>query len=218
MLYIFVSVILNCCICSKSDFIDRLDLFFVNSYLIIKCNEREIQIIRSFNTYEEFKSNFECTNKNDLLEHENDKVQLVTCGQSTITCVKKKYLQMTGHFTRVKSSVKKDKKGVDWPIIHTKYTKEIKKSDPIIMNFIKKDQIDIIFDEIQVNQLKNGKNNLTIYFGFINRPMVCSHFFQGIEVKEKVGTCNPFNFDSVKSSMCYYKVIIIHRFKEKDFF
>jgi hypothetical protein len=182
----------------------------MNSYLIIKCNEHEIQIIRSFNTYEEFKSNFECTNKNDLLQHENDKVQLVNCGKSTITCVKKKYLQMTGHFTRVKSSVKKDK--IDWPIIHTKYTKEIKKTDPIIMNFVKKDDIDIIFDEIQVNQLKNGKNNLTIYFEFINRPMVCSNFFQGIQVKGKDGTCNPFNFDSVKSSMCYYKVIIIHRF------
>ena len=59
------------------NFVDRLDLLISQSYLIIRCNDKEIQIVRYLKTFEEFQSHFQCTNKNQILQHGSDRTQVI---------------------------------------------------------------------------------------------------------------------------------------------
>jgi hypothetical protein len=69
MLYSVIFLILSSSVCIYLKerweiFVDRLDLLIKGSYLIIQCNENEVEIVRLFSTFEEFESNLKCTNKN----------------------------------------------------------------------------------------------------------------------------------------------------------
>ncbi|CAF0919222.1 unnamed protein product [Adineta steineri] len=149
---------------------DRLDFLIINSYLIIQCNENEIQLIRSVTSFEELKSNLKCSNKNELLQHTIDNVQVINFPKAFFKCIENKKIRSIGHFVRIKPSLDRSKNGVQWPFIHT----EIKKTSLIKMKFLKKKEIDIDLDEIDVNDLLTKQNDIYIYFDFVNRPMVNS--------------------------------------------
>jgi hypothetical protein len=217
MLHIFLFLILSSSVCIYSkqgweDLIDRLDLLFTQSYLIIQCNEEEIQIIRSLNTFEELNSKMKCTNKDTILQHKNDRVQIVNLAEITVTCEKNQVIQMTGRFDRIKKSLKKDQNGVEWPYIHTHFTKEIEKTDPIKMKFLDDAHINIILTQIDVNEFKDETNIFSIYLDFVNRPMACRIVIPSIKLKKKDGSCNSIDAENCRHPICYYKVNLIYTF------
>jgi hypothetical protein len=59
MLYSVIFLILSSSVCIYLEerweiFVDRLDLLIKDSYLIIQCNENEVEIVRLFSAFEEF--------------------------------------------------------------------------------------------------------------------------------------------------------------------
>ncbi|CAF0956687.1 unnamed protein product [Adineta steineri] len=180
---------------------DRLDFLIINSYLIIQCNENEIQSIGSVTSFEELEANLKCSNKNKLLQHTIDNVQVINFSKVIFKCIGDKKIRITGHFVRSKSSLDKSKNGVEWPFIHT----EIKTTSPIKMKFLDKKEIDIILDEISLSELAK-ENDIYIYMDFVNRPMVCSFFWQGIDKNTHGKSCDNIPVKDFQSPTCYYKV------------
>jgi len=216
MLYQILFVILSSsnCIFSKPDwenFVDRLDLLIRRSYLIIQCNDKEIQIIRIVKTFEELKSNMKCKNQDKLFKHKIDNVQIMDFSHATTICENKKVMLITGHFSRVEKSLDKIENGVDWPFLHTQFTKETSKSPPIKMKFFHKDEIDIRLFRIQMDELSKKKDTIFTYLDFVNRPMVCSIRLIGLTNKTQPSSCHTIIIDQIYSPLCFYKVS--HLFK-----
>jgi hypothetical protein len=213
MFYIIIFLILSSSVCIYSkkaweNFVDRLDLLIIQSYLIIQCNENEIQIIRFINTFEELESNLKCTNKNDLLEHGNNKVQIIDFHRVTINCENSKFIRINGYFTRIKASLDKTENGVDWPYVHTPFTKEMGK-DPNKLKFYNEKNIDFILREISYKNLSHTKANIFIYLDFVNRPMVCRIRIIGLQKTTNAHGCNDEILDEVHEPICYYKVNLV---------
>ncbi|CAF3556023.1 unnamed protein product [Adineta steineri] len=181
---------------------DRLDFLIINSYLIIQCNENEIQLIRSVTSFEELKSNLKCSNKNELLQHTIDNVQVINFPKAFFKCIENKKIRSIGHFVRIKPSLDRSKNGVQWPFMHT----EIKKTSLIKMKFLKKKEIDIDLDEIDVNDLLTKQNDIYIYFDFVNRPMVCNFLWYGIDKNTHDKSCDKIPVKDFQTPTCYYKV------------
>jgi len=213
MLYIFIFLILSSSICiySKKDwetFYDRLDLLITESYLIIQCNENEIQIIHFVTTFEELQSNLKCTNKDNLLEHGIQRVQIIDFNKLFISCKSSKF-RLNGRFHRVKKSLDKNGNEVDWPFVHTPFTKEIEKTDPIKMKFFDNEDMEFTLSQISVKELSNVKQSFFIYLDFVNRPMICRIRVNGLRQKTNGSSCKADIVDEVNEPICYYKVSLI---------
>lgn len=210
MLYLVIFFILNASVCLYSsepweNFVDRLDLLIRDSYLIIQCNENEVQIIHLLTTFDELKSNLKCTNKNELFKHGIEKMQIIDLEKVFISC-HNKIVRFEVHFKQVKVSLSKIQNGVDWPFVHTPYTKEIKKSDPNKLKFLDKEEIIFILTEIKNKELPKEKQTLFIHLDFVNRPMICRMRITGVKKKTNDGECEPKIIDDVFEPVCYYKV------------
>jgi hypothetical protein len=204
------------CIFSKPDwenFVDRLDLLITRSYLIIQCNDKEIQVIRIVKTFEELKSNMKCKNQDNLFKHKIANVQIIDFSHATTTCENNKFMLITGQFSRVKKSLDKLENGVDWPFLHTEFTKENAKSPPIKMKFFNKDKIDIPLFRIQIDELSKKKGAIFNYLDFVNRPMVCSIRLLSLINKTQPNSCDPIIIDQIYSPVCFYKVSPLFKYK-----
>jgi len=213
MFCIVIFLILSSSVCIYSqnrweNFVDRLDLLITQSYLIIQCNENEIQIIRFVNTFEELESNLKCTNKNDLLEHGSDKVQIIDFYRVTIGCEKNEVVRIRGHFTRIKASLDKTGNGVDWPYVDTPFTKETGE-EPNKLKFYNEKNIKFILREINYKDLPDTKENIFIYLEFVNRPMVCRIGIIGLQKTTNGRRCDEQILDKVNEPICYYKVNLV---------
>lgn len=189
------------------NFVDRIDLFLRNSYFIIQCNENEVQIIRKFVTYEEFQSNFECTNKNEILAHGIDKVQIVDLGKIVKKCHENEFVRIESDLIEIKSSLNKDENGVDWPHYQTPFTKETLKSngEEFHLNEMKKKSFILI--EMNINDLPEEEQEyFFIYIEFVNRPLICRIRITGLQRKTNDGTCDPDIYREISSPACYYRV------------
>jgi hypothetical protein len=212
MLYLVLFVILNVSVCIYSaepweNFVDRLDLLIRDSYLIIQCNKNEIQIIRFLTTFDELELNLQCTNKNDLFQHGIEKVQIIDFERIFISCHDNdKIIRFEVNFKQVKVSLNREQNGVDWPFVHTLYTKEIKKLDPKKMKFLEKNEISIILTEFNSNDLSQKKQTLFFHLDFVNRPMICRIRITGVKKKTNDGSCEPKMIEDVFEPVCYYKV------------
>ena len=213
MLYLVDFLILNSFlwICRSEiweNFVDRLDFLVKDSFLIVQCNDEEIQIVSSFQTFEEFQSNFQCTNENEIFEHGINRIQIVDFDQVSYQCENHdQIIRFQGYFTRRKVSLDKEENGVEWPFVHTTFTKEIIKSDPYQMNFFENEQMKMIFIDLKIEDLPKKKENLSIYLEFVNRPMICRIRFIHLQKKNNDDQqCNTKVFDNIYEPVCFYKV------------
>jgi tRNA A37 threonylcarbamoyladenosine dehydratase len=209
---LFLILSSSVCICSKKDWenlVDRIDLLITDSFLIIQCNEHEIQVIRRVTTFEEFESNLKCTNKENIVSHGIERVQIIDFSKVIISCKNNEIVHLEGNFKRVKASLSKKENQVDWPFVHTPFTKDIQIIDPNQMKFFSEKQIDLTLTEINIDQLPQVKNNLFIYLDFVNRPMICRIRINGLHKKLKNEKCDAHILDEVNEPVCYYKVRLI---------
>jgi hypothetical protein len=211
MFYIVLFLILSSFVCIYSkevweNFVDRLDLIFPRSYLIIQCNENEIQIIRYVNTFEELESNFECTNKDNILEHGIERVQMILFQEYKPVCETNKIFRIIAQFNRIKASLDKKENSVDWPYIDSPIKKEIKKIEPIKIKFQEQSQMNIRLGQFHVDELSEKKHDLFIYLDFLNRPMTCRILINGLYKRKHDGSCESVVLERVTQPLCYYKV------------
>ena len=181
MLYLVDFLILNSFlwICRSEiweNFVDRLDFLVKDSFLIVQCNDEEIQIV-DFGQV-----SYQCENHDQIIRFQ-------------------------GYFTRRKVSLDKEENGVEWPFVHTTFTKEIIKSDPYQMNFFENEQMKMIFIDLKIEDLPKKKENLSIYLEFVNRPMICRIRFIHLQKKNNDDQqCNTKVFDNIYEPVCFYKV------------
>jgi hypothetical protein len=147
-----------------------------------------------------------CKNKENLFKHTIDNVQIIDFSHATTICENNKVMLITGHFSRVKKSLDKIENGVDWPFLHTQFTKETSKSSPIKMKFFNKDKIDIRLFRIHIDELSKKNDTIFTYLDFVNRPMVCSIRIIGLTNKTQPTSCHPMIIDQIYSPVCFYKV------------
>lgn len=210
MLYSFVFFILNNFICQTltspwENFVDRLDLLITQSYLIVRCNDNEVQISRHIKTYDELLKNFQCTNKDEIFQHGIDKTQLIDFLKVTRSCQPDKSLRLESIFQQIKASVSKDENGVDWPYLHTPYTKEKIKSNPIELDFFQNKEIKFILTDLTFDDLPETEQNAFIKWEFLNRPLFCRVRLNKLH-KTNPENCSPDAFKSLLEPLCYYKV------------
>ncbi|UJR38584.1 hypothetical protein I4U23_031248 [Adineta vaga] len=189
--------------------IDRIDFLIKESYLIIECNENEFEIIRLVNSFDELESNFQCENRDEIFEHAIDQTQLVSFNQIKIICnnKNKKKFEIQGKFIREKETLKKEIFDVEWPFIHTNYTKQNKK-EPLKMKFHEKTDMDLILYEFSLKTFfNNSKNSLEIYLPFVNRPMSCKYDLTYELKDQNQTTCENIQMNQKKiHPICFYQV------------
>ena len=208
MLYLVVYLILNSSVCIFSiepweTFVNRFDLLIKDSYLIIQCNEKEIQIARSVTTYEDLESNVQCTNKDILFEHGIDKVQVIDFIKMYTKCPNEEVI-FIAYFSRVKPSLDEDGNGVGWPFIRTRYMKNI----PTELNFFNKAEMNLILAAIEIKKLTSTIEAFLINIDFVNRPMRCRIRINGLH-KAADQSCEGKLMKSLFEPVCYYKVSLI---------
>ena len=188
------------------NFVDRLDLLIRNSYFIIQCNENEVQIIRKFVSFEEFQSNFECTNKDEILVHGIDKIQIIDLGKIRPKCHENEFVRIESDLNQIKSSLNKDENGVDWPHYETPFTKDTLKSNGEEFNLNEIKKMSLILIEMNINDLPEEEQYSFIHLEFVNRPFICRIRITGLQRKTNDGTCDPNIYREISNPACYYKV------------
>ena len=123
-----------------------------------------------------------------------------------MTCLNDQIVRLESSFKQIKASLSKEQNGVDWPYLHTPYTKNIDKSDPQEIEFSKSNKMNSILTDFVIDDLPEEKQKTFLSMEFVNRPLFCRIRLTGLHKTNNDGQCDSDIFEKVSEPICYYKV------------